>query len=218
MHTPHGRGPRARRPFLVSALVTTLVTAATAFAVVGCTTAETPAPDPATASAETPAGEQARAVLAGHGLDGLDAVDVVERLEALPVAERPGDLRVSVRPDVLLVSGADGQESPLPVPDDRFYLSVAPYTDTTHDCYHHSLTTCVGELGDQEVSVTVVDDASGEVLVEKTTRTNDNGFVGIWLPRDVEATLTVTGAAGTATTPVATGPDDPTCLTTLRLV
>ena len=45
-----------------------------------------------------------------------------------------------------------------------------------------------------------------------------NGFAGFWLPRDVDARLTVESDGRTGTATVSTTPDDPTCLTTLRLV
>jgi hypothetical protein len=67
------------------------------------------------------------------------------------------------------------------------------------------------------VSVTVVDAATGEVLVEEDTTLGANGFVGLWLPRDVDAELRVEHEGRVGTTTVSTGDDDPTCLTTLRL-
>lgn len=145
----------------------------------------------------------------------LAPVDVVDALEALPPAARPTDYTVSVRPAALVVTDADGERE-LPLPDDVFYLSVAPYVDATHECFFHSLTTCLGELADEEVSVTVVAD-DGEVLLDETRRTAANGFLGLWLPRDVRGTLTVASEGRSASTAFGTGEDDPTCLTTLQL-
>jgi hypothetical protein len=39
----------------------------------------------------------------------------------------------------------------------------------THDCYFHSLTTCTGELGGQQVTVLIVDDETGEVYVDESS-------------------------------------------------
>ncbi|RLK52750.1 CueP family metal-binding protein [Microbacterium telephonicum] len=175
----------------------------------GCAVAEpTPSTDPS---------PSVSAALAEHGLAGLSAREIVDRLDAQPVAERPADLRASVRPDELIITDAAGAETSLPMPDDAFYLSIAPYLDTTHDCHFHSLTTCRGELADVELTVTVTD-ADGDILVDGPARTFDNGFVGFWLPRGLEGTVTVAYEGRTASAPVSTrAPDDATCLTTLHL-
>jgi hypothetical protein len=103
------------------------------------------------------------------------------------------------------------------MPDDEVYISIAPYRDQTHDCYFHSLTTCLGELANAEVQVTLTGD-DGEVLVDEVRQTYDNGFIGIWVPRGTTATLTVEydGQAGTADISTMNS-DDPTCITTLQL-
>ena len=59
--------------------------------------------------------------------------------------------------------------------------------------------------------------ADGGVLVDETATTYENGFVGFWLRRGIEGTITVTWDGLTATAPIATGPHDPTCVTTLQL-
>ncbi|WP_455133585.1 CueP family metal-binding protein [Microbacterium aurum] len=55
------------------------------------------------------------------------------------------------------------------------------------------------------------------MLLDEERTTNSNGFVGLWLPRDIDATLTITHENGSITTPISTGADDPTCLTDLPL-
>ena len=156
-------------------------------------------------------------LVAEHGLEGLDARQVVERLDAMPVADRPTDLMASVRPDVLVLSDVGGREVELAMPQDEVYVSVAPYRTHTHDCHFHSLTTCEGELSDQPVKVRLTG-PDGEVLVDETRRTFDNGFVGIWVPRGIEASLTLEHEGRTATVAVSTRrDDDATCITTMHL-
>ncbi|GAA4287562.1 CueP family metal-binding protein [Georgenia daeguensis] len=153
--------------------------------------------------------------LAAYDLDGLEADDIVDELDRLPLAERPDDLMASVRVDQLVLS--DGEEElAMELPQDRFYVSVAPFVEQTHECFYHSLTTCTGELGGEEVQVTIVDDA-GEVLVDERTTTYDNGFVGFWLPREVAGTIRVSydGLEGEAA--FSTTDDGATCVTTLKL-
>ena len=199
--------------------------------------ADQPPQDSAPAGAPTgsPAGTaspgasatDAQAMLAAHGLAGLDTRQVIEKLDTTSVAQRPTDLIASVRPDELLLSrpqaqgaaGSDGQAEPVSLPisgDNGFYLSVAPFESSTHECHFHSLTTCLGELRNEPVHVKVTG-ADGQVLVDEDKTTYDNGFVAVWLPRDISATLTITRDGKTATQPISTGPQDATCITTAQL-
>lgn len=151
------------------------------------------------------------------GFDGSDPRALLEELDTLPVADRPADLIVSVMPTELVVQPQQPDERRIPLSEEAFYLSVAPYVDQTHPCTFHSLTTCLGEQRNQQVTVNVVDADSGETYLDEARTTADNGFTGLWLPRDVRVkiTMTIDGKSGTVTT--STGSEDPTCLTTLQL-
>ncbi|MCW5952736.1 MAG: CueP family metal-binding protein [Propionibacteriaceae bacterium] len=191
---------------------------AAGFLLPGCAGA-TPTPDSTTpapsVSVTEPAGTD---ILADHGLAGLDARQIIERLDTLPVSDRPTDLIASIRPDQLLLTDDQDRELTVPMPSDEFYLSLAPYLNGTHDCHFHSLTTCLGELQNVDVSLTVTDAATGEPILEEDLRTYDNGFVGVWLPRDIDADITVEYDGRTATTAISTrGAEAATCLTTLQL-
>lgn len=206
----HALAPSSTAPRRMLAAFAALVVSA--LAVTGCTAA--PAGDaPATTGVA-----DAQELLAAHGLDGLDVRQIIDALEAMPVAERPADLLASVQPDALVLRDAGGREARVPMPDDEVYISVAPFREQTHECHFHSLTTCVGELGDSEIQVTVTT-TDGEVLWDETRRTADNGFTGFWVPRGIDATLTVAqaGVSGSAELST-TADDDPTCITTLRLL
>lgn len=187
--------------------------AATALVASGCTSS--PAAEQPAVSAP---GSQSRLddVLATHELKGLDSVELVNRLDRLGGDDRPDELIASVLPAEVVLT-ADGQERSQPLPADRFYLSVAPYVNRTHDCFNHSLTTCTGELSETSLEIEVTDRDSGAVLMDETRSTFVNGFVGLWLPRDIEATLTITSELGTGSVDFNTLPEAPTCLTTLRL-
>lgn len=190
----------------LAALIGTLV-----LVLAGCSSADT-ATD--TGTAPPAAGAQAE-LLDAHGLAGMDVTEIIDHLDRLGGNERPTDLMASIRPDELVLS--DGQqELAIAMPQDRFYLSVAPYVDQTHECFYHSLTTCQGELTDQDLDVRVVND-DGEVLLEEEMTTFDNGFVGLWLPRDVQGTIEVNHDGRTGATAFATTADGATCLTTLQL-
>lgn len=196
-----------RRPLGTWAILLVLLMA-------GCATAG-PTTEGAAGGGTQREGSSATALLAERGLGDRTAAQVVDALDAMALAERPADLMASVRPDELVLT--DGStEAALPMPEDRFYLSVAPYVDRTHECFHHSLTTCQGELAGEEVGVRITT-TDGDVLVDRTRRTWANGFVGFWLPRDVEGTVEVRYAGRSGRADFATRADSPTCLTTLRL-
>lgn len=154
-------------------------------------------------------------LLRAYGLDGLAAVEVVEQLDRLAVSERPTDLVASVMPNHLVLSSPD-TELTMPLPEDSFYLSIAPYVDQTHECHFHSLTTCLGELSNEDVQVTIVDEA-GEVLVDEQTTTFDNGFVGVWVPSDTEGTIEISADGRTGSTEFTTTDEAATCITELQL-
>lgn len=186
----------------------------------GCATQATAtdpaAPEPTTAAAAAPVPADLRPVLAAYGITQTTTTDVIDALDQTLVEDRRSDLMASVRVDELLLTTADGAEHTLDIPDDTFYLSLTPYVNQTHECFYHSLTTCKGELSAVEVEAEIVTD-DGEVLVDGTHTTFDNGFVGFWLPRDIDGTLTVTYDGKTGQTPIATDAEAPTCLTTLQL-
>lgn len=157
-------------------------------------------------------------LLAEHNLDGLGATEIVERLDTMEVADRPADLLASVQPDLLVLTDDQGREAHVAMPADEVYVSIAPFQSQTHDCYFHSLTTCLGELSNTAVNLTLTDEATGEVLVDDADTTYSNGFIGLWVPRDIEAKLTIEydGTSGSETISTV-NPDDPTCITTLQL-
>ena len=152
-----------------------------------------------------------------YDLAGLEAPQIINTLDTMPVADRPNDLIASVQPTELVLTSGDESLETIPIPEDQFYLSVAPYYTSTHPCQFHSLTTCRGEMATEEVHVTVTDNASGDTLIDEPRTTYDNGFLGLWLPRGITATLTIDHDGRTATAPISTGDDDLTCLTTMQL-
>lgn len=152
------------------------------------------------------------------GYDTSDVPGLIDALDEAPLDQRPTNLMASVRPNELVITAEAGAETSLPIPDDRFYVSIAPYAKNTHECHFHSLTTCRGELSKAKVDLKVVNKASGEVLVDGTKSTFDNGFVGVWLPKGIEAEVTIKHDGKRATTTVDTRAEDSaTCITTMRL-
>lgn len=208
-NTPPTRALRAAVARRAAALALTVV-------LVGCS-APAPAPAPAPAS-HTPSAPPSSTILSVYGWEDMGANHIIDFLDALPISERPEGLMASIRPYELLLTDDVHPDVTLPMPAEEFYVSIAPYVDQTHECHFHSLTTCTGELFDEEVDLTVTDAATGEVIVEETLRTQGNGFLGLWLPRDIDATIEVSQGSRSASTSISTAGDDvPTCLTTMQL-
>lgn len=153
-------------------------------------------------------------LLRAHGLEGASTEEVVEQLDRTH-EDRDAGLAGSVTYDEVVLDDGTTRTT-LPMPEDRFYLAVAPWTTTTHECFSHSLSGCQGELVGEEFDVRITDD-SGAVLVEEDVTSYENGFVGFWLPKDITGTLEVSSEQGRAVEEFATSPDSPTCLTTVQL-
>lgn len=153
-------------------------------------------------------------VLADLGLDGLTGQEIVAQLDA-STENRPLDFTASVREGEVLL-GDGSTEIGLPFAKGQFYVSIAPYIQTTHECFFHSLATCQGELVDEPVEVTITD-SDGAVLVDESATTHSNGFVGYWLPEGVEGTIEITQGDLSGSVPFSTTEGSPTCVTTLQL-
>lgn len=69
------------------------------------------------------------------------------------------------------------------LPNDEMYISIAPYIETTHDCFSHSLTGCQGELINQEIQIVILDEL-GLIISDELYFSGKDGFIGIWLPKD----------------------------------
>lgn len=159
--------------------------------------------------------EELAAMLDGYGVSAEDGVRAAIMTLDSHEQERPLSVQGQVRTGDVVFSDGE-QEIAVPIPGDLVYVSIAPYVDQTHECFFHSLTTCKGELGNEEINVQVIDD-SGKTLVDESVQTYDNGFVGLWLPRDINGTITIEHQGRSVTDSISTGQDDPTCITTLQL-
>ncbi|MCF7927227.1 MAG: CueP family metal-binding protein [Candidatus Izimaplasma sp.] len=147
------------------------------------------------------------------GLANLTAKEILTQVEndTLDV----DGFALSVYDDELLVITEDDRLS-IPLPEDEFYLSVAPFINTTHECFYHSATGCRGELKNASFDVKYVA-SDGEVLYEATHNSQSNGFIDMWLPRNQEGTLTINYNDQTASKTITTYAEDPTCETTMQL-
>lgn len=198
--------PRSR---FAAALTITLLTFASL-------TACTNSPDTAQPGASSAAASSAvtGSLLAAAGLEGKSGREIVAALDQED-ARRPLPVMGSVRYDEVILSDGTTEQA-IPIHGDEFYLSIAPYETTTHDCFYHNVGTCQGELTDEDIHVTITTD-DGEVLVDEDATTYANGFVGFWIPKDVTGTIVVTKDGKTAESPFSSDAEGATCITTLPL-
>jgi hypothetical protein len=147
------------------------------------------------------------------GLDGLSGKEILTGVaDGSIVIDGFG---LSVYDDELLVIIGDERVS-INMPEDEFYLSVAPYIENTHSCTFHSATGCRGELKSESFFVEFID-ANGNVIISENMTSLSNGFIDLWLPRDVEGTLTITQGNLSASKVISTEAGEPTCETTMHL-
>lgn len=155
--------------------------------------------------------KQAEAVfLDKYGLSGLTVEEITNKLDSS--TEDPAGLKASITGEYLALSD-ETTEVKLPLSADKFYLSFAPYISQTHPCGFHSLSSCRGELANTKVHA-LIKDSEGNELLNADITTMENGFVGVWLPRNIDATVTVSYNGLVASAPISTYADSETCLTT----
>jgi hypothetical protein len=151
--------------------------------------------------------------LANIGLEGMSGKEILTGVaDGSVVVDGFG---LSVYDDELIVILDDTRVS-VDMPDDEFYLSVAPFIESTHECAFHSATGCRGELKQEEFFVEFID-SDGNIILSESMMSMSNGFIDLWLPRDIEGTLTITQGELSAIKLISTEAGEPTCETTMQL-
>ncbi|WP_440895000.1 CueP family metal-binding protein [Amphibacillus sp. Q70] len=116
----------------------------------------------------------------------------------------------------LIVTPEDGNEVTYSLPEDEFFVSIAPYINQTHPCTYHNLTGCQSELIEEELDVYIEDSEGNAVLDEKVT-TLANGFFDLWLPRDETYQIMIQYQDMEVEAEISTFEEDATCITTMQL-
>lgn len=202
----------------ITRLLTAPLIAALAFGFAGCSGAGSNASS--TASSGNPSATskatdpKVSQFLKDHGLEGMPVAYIIDKFEKDNSGDRDNGPVGVVEPEHLKLSdGSDEVSVPI---TDGFYLALAPYLDNPTECTTHNLATDQGELANREMHFTITDDG-GETLVDETLTTYDNGFMGVWLPKDKTGTITVTSENQTGTANFSTAKDSPTCIGNLQL-
>jgi hypothetical protein len=122
----------------------------------------------------------------------------------------------SITSTQLIVTDSDKRKSVYALPDKEFFVSIAPYVNETHPCTNHSLTGCQGEMVEEEFNV-YIEDTEGNVLLEETMKSQKNGFIDLWLPRNKKYRTVITQGDKKVEAEFSTFEGDGTCITTMQL-
>ncbi|MDQ0232407.1 hypothetical protein J2S19_003718 [Metabacillus malikii] len=79
------------------------------------------------------------------------------------------------------------------------------------------MTGCQGELVNKEFDV-YIEDIEGNVLVDEKLKSQSNGFIDIWLPRDKEYRIEIKYDDKKVESEFSTFENDNTCITTMQLM
>lgn len=148
-----------------------------------------------------------------------DTSDIAKDIKSLvhyySTEDLPEDVTASITSHKLIVNEA-GKEKIYDLPEDDFFVSIAPFKTTTHECQIHSLTGCQGELVDESLHV-YIEDEVGKVIKDEELTIPANGFIDLWLPRDRTYTIKFSQGDYEAEGEISSFEGDDTCITTIQL-
>ena len=126
------------------------------------------------------------------------------------------DVTASITSHELIVAD-NGKETSFDLPSEEFFVSIAPFVEVTHECAIHSLTGCQGELVGKDFAVHI-EDEEGNVVLDETIASLENGFIDLWLPRDQTFQVKIEHDGKTVESEISTFKGDNTCITTMQLI
>ncbi|MEX1030289.1 MAG: CueP family metal-binding protein [Paenibacillaceae bacterium] len=116
----------------------------------------------------------------------------------------------------LIVTNSDESQITYDLLEDDFFVSLAPYVENTHPCADHNLTSYRGEMADEDFIV-YIEDMQGNVIMDQTLKSQSNGFIDLWLPRDNTYRVTIENEGRAQESEISTFENDNTCITTMQL-
>src|SRR5699024_12880094 len=97
----------------------------------------------------------------------------------------------SITSTELVVTDENQNETTYDLPEDEFFVSIAPFLNETHPGDIHSLTGCQGELVNEDLEMQI-ENSSGEVIHDEKQQTEANGYIDLWLQRDDTYNVNIT--------------------------
>lgn len=141
--------------------------------------------------------------------------DIKALVNDYSVGKKTAD-NASITANELIVT-ENNQETTYDLPEDDFFVSIAPFKTETHPCEIHSLTGCQGELVNEDIDV-YIEDSEGNVVFEEQINTGENGFSDFWLPREDTYQVKMSVDGRIAESEISTFSADDTCITTMQLL
>lgn len=126
------------------------------------------------------------------------------------------DQSAAITSTQLIITDSDEKELVYDLPEEEFFVSIAPFISETHPCENHSLTGCQGELVDKDFDL-YIEDTDGNVVLDETMNTESNGFFDLWLPRDKTYNVKISHDGKQVESEISTFEKDGTCITTMQL-
>lgn len=127
------------------------------------------------------------------------------------------DQSASITSTQLIITDSDDKESVYELPEEEFFVSIAPYINETHPCTNHSLTGCQGEMVNKDFDI-YIEDTEGNIIIDDTMDSGENGFIDLWLPRDKKFHVTISYEGKQVDSDISTFKNDGTCITTIQLM
>jgi hypothetical protein len=148
------------------------------------------------------------------------AVAGLTALEAMGLANAWGRAGAKVQsfvtPQAVQFKFEGGGTASIALPKDKMVVAIAPYINRTHPCKTHFMSGCQGELTNVLFQVTVRS-GDGKTMFNGAVRTLENGFLELWLPRELNLSVTLEGQGRSVTGAISTFASSVTCVTTLQL-
>lgn len=79
------------------------------------------------------------------------------------------------------------------------------------------MTGCQGELAKKEFKF-LIEDEDGKVIRDEKIKSQSNGFIDLWLPRDKKYRIKIEYEGKKVDSKISTFENDPTCITTMQLM
>ncbi|KIL46665.1 hypothetical protein KP77_27920 [Jeotgalibacillus alimentarius] len=143
------------------------------------------------------------------------SIDIKELVNDFSTREVSAE-QASITGETLTITEEDGSEETHDVSGEDFFVSIAPFVDQTHSCTFHSLTGCQGEMIEETFDV-YIEDSEGNVIIDESMTTFENGFIDLWLPRDETYSVVIEQDGMSTEAEISTFEGDPTCITTMQL-
>lgn len=151
-----------------------------------------------------------------QGSEDMPAEDVKDLVNEYSAGHFSDEKAATITATELIITDQEDNESVYNLPEGEFFVSIAPFLTETHPCTDHSLTGCQGELAHKDFDV-LIEDSGGNMIVDDTMNSGENGFIDLWLPRNQTYQVTITHEGKQVESDISTFVEDGTCITTMQL-